>query len=124
MLREYLPTLSSKDKNKTKGIFPDDRQETINEDLSKDNESVTPLDDLKYDESHDVQNREYRLPTADLISMGVKIKSTRMKKELADSAAVLEDTLETFGVAAKVINVVDGPASHQIRITTSSRCKG
>ena len=107
--KEYLPTLSGKDRNKETS-HDDNQEKTITEDLSNENESLIPLDSLNYDESQDGQNTEYCLPSPDLISMGVKIKSTRMKKELADSAAVLEDTLETFGVAAKVINVVDGPA--------------
>lgn len=52
----------------------------------------------------------YQLPPVELMSAGVKIKNPRMNKAITDAIAVLEETLENFGVKARVSQVVAGPA--------------
>ncbi len=52
----------------------------------------------------------YVLPTSDLISTGIKVKNPRMDKVITDSITMLESTLESFGVKARVVQVVPGPA--------------
>ncbi len=54
--------------------------------------------------------KEYILPPTNLMSMGVRVKNPRMNKAIADSVAVLESTLNNFGIKAKVTQVVAGPA--------------
>ena len=55
-----------------------------------------------------VENEEelaYQLPPVELMSAGVKIKNPRMNKAITDAIAVLEETLENFGVKARVSQV-------------------
>lgn len=57
----------------------------------------------------DEPHREYILPSPELISIGLKIKNPRINKAITDGISVLEQTLENFGVKAKVTQVVAGP---------------
>jgi len=52
----------------------------------------------------------YQLPPVSLLKAGVKIKSSRMNKDIIDNSNLLEQTLNSFGVQAKVVQVVSGPA--------------
>lgn len=52
----------------------------------------------------------YVLPPVDLIEAGIKVKNPRMNKMITDNIAVLENTLENFGVKATVTQVVAGPS--------------
>jgi S-DNA-T family DNA segregation ATPase FtsK/SpoIIIE len=53
---------------------------------------------------------EYCLPDISLLEAALKIKNTRINKSIMDAMDVLEQTLEDFGVKAKVSQVVAGPA--------------
>jgi len=57
----------------------------------------------------DEPHKEYILPSPELISCGLKIKNPRINKAITDGISVLEQTLENFGVKAKVTQVVNGP---------------
>ncbi len=52
----------------------------------------------------------YQLPPLNLLKAGVKIKNSRMNKDIIDNSNLLEQTLNSFGVQAKVVQVVSGPA--------------
>ncbi|MCL6611950.1 MAG: DNA translocase FtsK [Peptococcaceae bacterium] len=54
---------------------------------------------------------EYKLPPLSLISRpAAKSKSTRNGKDITENIRILEETLENFGVKAKVTHVSRGPA--------------
>ncbi len=50
------------------------------------------------------------LPPLTLFSKNTKTRSPRMNKDITDNVRILEDTLESFGVKAKVTQVSRGPA--------------
>jgi S-DNA-T family DNA segregation ATPase FtsK/SpoIIIE len=50
------------------------------------------------------------LPTTDLLQFPTKIKSQRMNKDITDKVRILEETLENFGVKARVTQVSRGPS--------------
>lgn len=52
----------------------------------------------------------YLLPSLNLLHKPLKLKNTRLNKDLADNVKTLEDTLESFGVKIKVTHVTQGPA--------------
>lgn len=52
----------------------------------------------------------YVLPSPKLLSNPLRIKNTRMNKDITDNVRTLEDTLDSFGVKAKVTQVSRGPA--------------
>lgn len=58
----------------------------------------------------DTNSDSYILPPVDLIEAGIKVKNPRMNKMITDNIAVLENTLENFGVKATVTQVVAGPS--------------
>lgn len=52
----------------------------------------------------------YNLPPLSLLTKNVKLKSTRMSKDITDNVRILEETLANFGVKARVTQVSRGPA--------------
>ncbi len=56
------------------------------------------------------ENPSYVLPPVELVEAGIKVKNPRMNKMITDNIAVLESTLENFGVKATVTQVVAGPS--------------
>ncbi|HML87051.1 MAG TPA: DNA translocase FtsK 4TM domain-containing protein [Methylomusa anaerophila] len=61
---------------------------------------------------HKIQNdtnSAYKLPSLALLNKPNKPRSSKLPKEISDNARILEQTLESFGVSAKVINTCQGP---------------
>lgn len=54
--------------------------------------------------------KEYEFPTVDLLAKPEKAQEGMSDEELKEKARKLQETLESFGVRAKVINVSCGPA--------------
>ncbi|MGN0299907.1 MAG: DNA translocase FtsK, partial [Lachnospiraceae bacterium] len=57
-----------------------------------------------------VRNRKYKMPTADLLNKSSSQGAGSSKDELLDTARNLMDTLNTFGVKAKVTDISQGPS--------------
>lgn len=54
---------------------------------------------------------DYKVPSIAMILKKVnKVKSSKLSKEIAENARILEETLESFNVKAKIINACNGPA--------------
>ena len=64
----------------------------------------------------------YSYPPVSLLRKG-KVKSARMQKEIIDNAKILEDTLESFGIGAKVINASQGPTVTRYELEPASGVK-
>lgn len=71
------------------------------------NEGPIPTINIDVSET-EVQN--YVLPPLDILQKPKGSGSDKYKKELMSTAQKLQDTLDSFGVSAKVINVSRGPA--------------
>ena len=56
------------------------------------------------------ENRNFLLPPVSLLNKPSRTKNTRGSQEIADNIIILEETLESFGIKAKVIQVARGPA--------------
>lgn len=54
-------------------------------------------------------DKEFRLPPADLLQKPVKLKKSRIDKGITDTVKLLEQTLASFGVEVKVTQVSCGP---------------
>jgi S-DNA-T family DNA segregation ATPase FtsK/SpoIIIE len=52
---------------------------------------------------------DYRLPSLDLLESPPPIEARQIKEDLEASARILEDTLEDFGISAKVTDIERGP---------------
>ena len=53
--------------------------------------------------------RDYQLPSPELLTNPISVQSEIDKEELVDRANFLQQSLETFGVIGKVVNVSPGP---------------
>jgi DNA segregation ATPase FtsK/SpoIIIE, S-DNA-T family len=53
---------------------------------------------------------DYILPPIDLVDVGLKVRNPRMNKIITDNIAILESSLDNFGVKATVTQVVAGPS--------------
>lgn len=52
----------------------------------------------------------YHLPPLTMLKKSVKTKSGKISKEIIENAHILEGTLDSFGVSAKIIQTCQGPA--------------
>ncbi|OPY57216.1 MAG: DNA translocase SpoIIIE [Pelotomaculum sp. PtaU1.Bin035] len=69
------------------------------------------------------ENSTYRLPPLTILSRPYRIKSTRFNKDINENIRILEETLESFGVNAKVTQVSRGPAITRYEIQPPSGVK-
>lgn len=65
--------------------------------------------DLDAVEDRMVPKKEFQLPSPELLTNPISIQSGVSKDELVDRANFLQQSLETFGVIGKVVNVSPGP---------------
>ncbi len=56
------------------------------------------------------QVEEYHLPPLSMLARPAVVRSSRANKDITDNIRILEETLENFGVRAKVTQVSRGPA--------------
>ncbi len=63
----------------------------------------------KQKQHHKSGNRNYRLPPPHLLTVAKKVDQPTLKKDLQRQAKILEDTLMSFGVEAKVGQINCGP---------------
>ncbi len=68
-------------------------------------------------------DEDYKHPPAELLKSTMGIGKTGSKKELQDTAAKLEQTLSSFGVNAKVINVNRGPTVTRYELSPGAGVK-
>jgi S-DNA-T family DNA segregation ATPase FtsK/SpoIIIE len=66
---------------------------------------------------------DYKLPPLSLLSRPVRNKNLRNNKDIAENIKILEETLESFGVKAKVTQVSRGPAITRYEIQPPSGVK-
>ncbi|MGY8780924.1 MAG: DNA translocase FtsK [Fidelibacterota bacterium] len=69
-------------------------------------ESEVDIDEV---DERKASKREFQLPSAELLANPVNIQSGMSRDELVNRANFLQQSLETFGVVGKVVNVSPGP---------------
>lgn len=69
-------------------------------------EEEVNIDEL---EARKAPKRKYQLPSSDLLEIPVKVQDGISKDALVERANFLTQSLETFGVVGKVVNVSPGP---------------
>lgn len=65
----------------------------------------------------------YQLPTLNLLQKTIRLRDPQGKLELVSQADVLEETLASFGIEAKVINVHRGPTITRFELQPASGVK-
>ena len=113
--QEYLPQIK---KTAREDPAPADQEEAT---LTPDQPEIIPWE-LPAEDLLE-EPREYILPSPELLPLGLKVKNPRANKELSDSVGVLEKTLESFGVNAKVTQVVAGPSVTRFELQPAAGVK-
>lgn len=57
----------------------------------------------------EVKAEDYHLPSIDLLDSPPPLEARQIKEDLADNARILEETLDDFGISAKVTDIERGP---------------
>ncbi len=94
--------ISEDSKNNNSELFDENKFEV--EEMVQEEE--IDLDDVS---ERKVTKKAYELPSAELLANPVSIQSGISKDELVERANFLQQSLETFGVIGKVVNVSPGP---------------
>jgi len=68
-------------------------------------------------------SKEFTLPSLQLLKSSPKVKSSRLNKDITDKVQILEHTLESFDVRAKVTQVSRGPSITRFEIQPPSGVK-
>lgn len=92
--------------------------------LSKNDEKVKEEKIKDEINSHVKQKVEkYTFPPVNLLNLQATVKNSNDKKDLINNAKLLEETLESFGVEAKVIQVSRGPVITRYELQPSPGVK-
>lgn len=80
--------------------------------------------EIKLNSVHKKQNYKYEYPTVDLLNENTTSKMNKNdKRELLNSANKLQETLSSFGVEAKVIQVTKGPSVTRFELQPNAGVK-
>ena len=100
-----------------KGLEKDSPDNQINQEVETDIDEDLEVGEIIEEEEVNLDTveerkapkKEYQLPSADLLTNPVNIQSGMSRDELVERANFLQQSLETFGVMGKVVNVSPGP---------------
>ena len=82
------------------------------------------IEDILNEDKEEIEKKEYVFPNTELLNVNNKTKlNSSDKKELIDSANKLEETLGSFGVDAKVVQVTKGPSVTRFELQPSPGVK-
>jgi S-DNA-T family DNA segregation ATPase FtsK/SpoIIIE len=85
------------------------KEETVEEENTKEDKAETHS--IRHvEEQLKTTDYNYDLPPLELLSKPIKVKSSRLNKELIENVRILEETLESFGIKVCVNEVHKGPA--------------
>ncbi len=98
-------------------IYPEPIEKVISNEENRDRAEVISFEERKArtkktdsPQAATGSTPNFSLPPLSLFTKNTKTKSPRMNKDITDNVRILEDTLESFGVKAKVTQVSRGPA--------------
>ena len=82
-------------------------------------------EEIDYDaERAEYARREFNLPSVDLLEQAPPVIEDQIsREEIMDNAKLLEDTLESFGVSAKVVEVHPGPVITRFELEPAAGVK-
>lgn len=95
-----------------------------NKDENKNDESINEEMEKELNEKRDIEDLEYEFPSAQLLTSNNLSKLNKEdKKDLINNANKLEETLNSFGVEAKVIQVTKGPSVTRFELQPNAGVK-
>ncbi|HEY5563355.1 MAG TPA: DNA translocase FtsK 4TM domain-containing protein [Clostridiaceae bacterium] len=118
---KIIDFLKSSDLEDKESIITNGSEKKIEDkDLDKINEELV----IEIEKSASLDNVSYEFPSIDLLNFNNSIKLNKEdKKDLVNSASKLEETLFSFGVDAKVVQVTKGPSVTRFELQPSPGVK-
>ncbi|MDD2553786.1 MAG: DNA translocase FtsK [Desulfotomaculaceae bacterium] len=101
--KEKIPVPPATKKNVE--ISSEIAEESITEE-QKEAEEIFPV----FTKSNMQELSSFQLPPISILARSHRIKNNRMSKDISENIRILEETLESFGVKAKILQVSRGPA--------------
>lgn len=104
-------------------------EKITNKEKVKDERKIKSLDDTKdeiADISNEIKNEDivhYEFPPLDLLKDAEKNNTSSKGKEIKDNIKVIQDTLNNFGVDARVVGVNSGPTITSYEISLAAGVK-
>lgn len=99
-------------------MAPSPQAEPQPEQTAEDPEPAMIIDEDEPDEI-----ASYQLPPLNLLQKTIRLKDPQSRRELVSQADILEETLASFGIEAKVINVHRGPTITRFEIQPAAGVK-
>jgi len=100
----------------------DPRPESVQPTVSQ--EDIAMAQELEAQEQQEQDMVEmYQLPPLNLLQKTIRLKDPQGRRELVSQADILEETLTSFGIDAKVINVHRGPTITRFEIQPAAGVK-
>lgn len=93
-------------------------EESRPENLKEDDNQITLFSGESY-----MAASNYKHPPLSILSRPLRVKNIRLNKDINENIRILEETLESFGVKAKVLQVSRGPAITRYEIQPPSGVK-
>ncbi|NLJ76274.1 MAG: DNA translocase FtsK [Peptococcaceae bacterium] len=86
-------------------ISPNVAVKNISDETLKE-EDIFPV----FDKNYRQELPTFQLPPISILARSHRVKSNRLSKDISENIRILEETLESFGVGAKIMQVSKGPA--------------
>ena len=86
-------------------------------------EKEAPADELTDDEEHDAEEKPYVLPPLDCLNLPKNNNSAGFENELKQNAQKLIDTLNSFGVETRIVDIARGPSVTRYEIQPAAGVK-
>ena len=86
-------------------ISPNVAVKNISDETLKE-EDIFPV----FDKNYRQELPTFQLPPISILARSHRVKSNRLSKDISENIRILEETLESFGVRAKIMQVSKGPA--------------
>lgn len=115
---EEITVDESEDETPKINIYPESIEKVMANEEDRERAEIISLAERrsKAKENNDFVPRQqvskdtFQLPPISLFQRGTKARTTKGNKDITENVRILEDTLESFGVNAKVTQVSKGPA--------------
>lgn len=99
--REIITDWASE--NKPEKLSAPRKEKPVHE-KEKEKEKAEPISEM-----NNSNPPSYKVPPLALLKKAIKLNSAKLNKEITDNARILEETLENFGVSARIVNTSQGP---------------
>ncbi|TFB12716.1 DNA translocase FtsK, partial [Candidatus Marinimicrobia bacterium MT.SAG.4] len=130
LIDEDVPPIPTEEMESENDSVPTEIEESPTEIITEEESDIKVKEqiveeEIDYDaERAEYARREFNLPSVDLLEQAPPVVEDQIsREEIMDNAKLLEDTLESFGVSAKVVEVHPGPVITRFELEPAAGVK-